>query len=191
MALWQWANETFSTKALARAIYARARLLVLDNVLSALDKKTADSIFRNLFGRKGIVRRSTTTVVFATHDLDYLRTADLTIMLDGEGHVTMASDLAKSDLPLTFVAQIGENISCQRDEKFSAEGEIRHGGCQPVRQEEKKSVRQGGDFLLYKCFFAATPSWLVVLWILGVFCWTAAENIPCKCQRPSSSSVHY
>lgn len=53
--------------ALARAVYAKAEILLLDNVFSSLDRRTCHSIFENLFSTNGLLRRLKTTVVMATN----------------------------------------------------------------------------------------------------------------------------
>lgn len=42
--------------ALARTLYARPEILVLDDVFSAVDKPTEEHIFRAMFGPSGIVK---------------------------------------------------------------------------------------------------------------------------------------
>lgn len=49
---------------MARALYSRKELLLVDDVLSGLDAKP---VFRNVFGRRGICKMQNTTVVLATH----------------------------------------------------------------------------------------------------------------------------
>jgi ABC-type nitrate/sulfonate/bicarbonate transport system ATPase subunit len=55
------------TKALARALYSRAPVLVLDDIFGGLDSSTGQDIHNRLFGPKGVVRVSKLTVIFATH----------------------------------------------------------------------------------------------------------------------------
>lgn len=54
--------------ALARAIYARRKIVLLDDVLSALDRKTKITIMKRLFGNKGLLRRTVSTVLLVTHE---------------------------------------------------------------------------------------------------------------------------
>jgi ABC-type multidrug transport system fused ATPase/permease subunit len=54
-------------QALARALYHRAELVILDDVLSALDATTAKVILLRLFGKGGILRRFTCSVVMTTN----------------------------------------------------------------------------------------------------------------------------
>ena len=54
-------------KALARAVYARCDILVLDDPFSALDGGTEKHIVQNLLGQEGILRRMKTTVFLITN----------------------------------------------------------------------------------------------------------------------------
>lgn len=46
--------------ALARALYARPEIMILDDVFSALDKATEEHIFQALFGGNGLLNGKTT-----------------------------------------------------------------------------------------------------------------------------------
>ena len=52
--------------ALARAIYARKDLVILDDVLSGLDADTENRVFHNLLGNNGLLRKHNTTVLIAS-----------------------------------------------------------------------------------------------------------------------------
>lgn len=54
-------------QSIARALYSRKKLAILDDVLSGLDSATEDSVFRHVFGRDGLFKRIGTTVILATH----------------------------------------------------------------------------------------------------------------------------
>lgn len=54
-------------QAVARALYPRAEVVLLDDLFSALDRPTANAIFRNLFGANGLLTTLKSTVVLATH----------------------------------------------------------------------------------------------------------------------------
>jgi ATP-binding cassette subfamily C (CFTR/MRP) protein 1 len=52
---------------LARAVYSRAEIILLDDVFSALDTNTQTVVMFRLFGEAGLLRRPNMTVVLATH----------------------------------------------------------------------------------------------------------------------------
>lgn len=53
--------------ALARALYSRAKIFLLDDVLSALDKETEKSVTVRLFGDRGLFHQLGATVIMVTH----------------------------------------------------------------------------------------------------------------------------
>lgn len=54
--------------ALARAVYSRRKLLLLDDIFSALDRKTKTTIIARLFGVNGLLRKINSTIVLVTHE---------------------------------------------------------------------------------------------------------------------------
>lgn len=60
------------TQALARAVYSRLRNVVFDDTFSGLDAQNTRLIGERLFGRDGILRRTSTSVVLATHNRKYI-----------------------------------------------------------------------------------------------------------------------
>lgn len=53
--------------ALARALHSRARLLILDDILSAVDRQTIKTIVERVFGKEGLCRRLGISVLMTTH----------------------------------------------------------------------------------------------------------------------------
>lgn len=54
-------------QALARALFAKCDILLLDDTFSGLDGKTEQIIFNNLFGTSGLIKRLKTTVVLVSN----------------------------------------------------------------------------------------------------------------------------
>lgn len=76
--------------ALARAIYSKARILLLDDPIAALDHQTAETILRNLFTNTSLMRGR--AVVFVTHRMDLLtRYADQVLEMLPFGTVKVIS----------------------------------------------------------------------------------------------------
>ncbi|KAJ5778148.1 ABC transporter integral membrane type 1 [Penicillium odoratum] len=55
--------------ALARALYAKKKLLILDDITSGLDAVTAQQITHNVFGLDGVCRRHGISVLLTGHDV--------------------------------------------------------------------------------------------------------------------------
>ncbi|KAJ6528440.1 P-loop containing nucleoside triphosphate hydrolase protein [Mycena capillaripes] len=71
--------------AIARAVYARADLVLLDDVFSALDGETEAHVFASLFGPDGLLKGKTTVLV--THGVHHLPSADKVIIMEA-GRIT-------------------------------------------------------------------------------------------------------
>ncbi|KIL92440.1 hypothetical protein FAVG1_04851 [Fusarium avenaceum] len=90
--------------AIARALYlVSTDLLIFDDVLSGLDAKTTDYVFRNVFGRDGMLRRRGATVILCTNNIQHLQAADHAIRIGNAGDVyeekpmTLNNTLSDSD----------------------------------------------------------------------------------------------
>ncbi|TGO81063.1 hypothetical protein BPOR_1381g00010 [Botrytis porri] len=74
--------------ALARAVYSRHRILMLDHVFSGLDIVGEEQIFTRLIGRHGLLRQLGITTILLTHAAHPLSYADHIIALNVHGTVT-------------------------------------------------------------------------------------------------------
>uniref|UniRef100_A0AAY5EJZ7 ABC-type glutathione-S-conjugate transporter n=1 Tax=Electrophorus electricus TaxID=8005 RepID=A0AAY5EJZ7_ELEEL len=100
---------------LARAVYRKADLYLLDDPLSAVDAHVGQHIFEKVIGPKGMLRDKTR--VMATHGMSFLYHADLILVL-GDGEVTesgsyqelMSRDGAFADFVRTFSHSETENL---------------------------------------------------------------------------------
>ena len=54
-------------QALARAVYSKEKVVILDDAFSGMDAKTALKVSSRLFGKDGLLREDDTTVIIATH----------------------------------------------------------------------------------------------------------------------------
>ncbi|CAG7967353.1 unnamed protein product [Penicillium nalgiovense] len=61
-------NANISLEALARSVYSRHDIALLDDVMSALDAHTQEMIIQRILSRDGIFRQQGTTVVLITHN---------------------------------------------------------------------------------------------------------------------------
>ncbi|KAF8145077.1 P-loop containing nucleoside triphosphate hydrolase protein [Mycena galopus ATCC 62051] len=73
-------RQRLASHAIARAVYARADLILLDDVFSALDGETEAYVFASLFGPDGMLKGKTTVLV--THGIHHLPSADKVIVMD-------------------------------------------------------------------------------------------------------------
>ncbi|EQL03011.1 ABC transporter [Ophiocordyceps sinensis CO18] len=81
---------------LARALYSRPAVAILDDVLSGIDSTTQGLIVRHVFGPHGIFPRLGTTVVLATQPTRHLELADWIVLL-GDNKVQYQGSFADLD----------------------------------------------------------------------------------------------
>ncbi|XP_026874529.2 multidrug resistance-associated protein 1 [Electrophorus electricus] len=109
---------------LARAVYRKADLYLLDDPLSAVDAHVGQHIFEKVIGPKGMLRDKTR--VMATHGMSFLYHADLILVL-GDGEVTesgsyqelMSRDGAFADFVRTFAGSERKECSIPRGSRKS------------------------------------------------------------------------
>ncbi|OJJ95656.1 hypothetical protein ASPACDRAFT_1875772 [Aspergillus aculeatus ATCC 16872] len=80
---------------LARAIYARRSVYILDDILSGLDATTEAKILQRLLGPTGLLRRNGSTTVLATHAEHHAPYADHMIRLNANGEAVEQESLSE------------------------------------------------------------------------------------------------
>ncbi|TQV93218.1 ABC multidrug transporter [Cordyceps javanica] len=160
--------------ALARAIFAREDIIILDDTLSALDASTQRHITNSLFGPNGLFKELGTTVVLITHTIQYLPLADHIIILDAKGGVAEqgAWNVLRAGTGYTSKIVLGHD---NKEAEDLAPDRIKFGDG--VLQELEKSddihqtTRATGDVTLYKYYFSAIgiPRLLLLLVSLTLY----------------------
>ncbi|KAJ5160374.1 uncharacterized protein N7482_007378 [Penicillium canariense] len=73
--------------ALARAVYARRKTIILDDALSGLDATTESHIFHSLFGNLGLLREIGTSIIVASSSVKRVPYSDHIVVLDKTGRI--------------------------------------------------------------------------------------------------------
>lgn len=83
--------------ALARAVYARKRVLLVDDILSGADVGTSKQVFALIFGPRGLCKRHGMTVVLSTHQNQFFSQADHIIILRQDGTIAEQGHFSELD----------------------------------------------------------------------------------------------
>lgn len=137
---------------LARALYARKPVSVIDDMLAGLDNTTEKLVFDRVFGRHGFFRKRNATVILATHAIHYARHADkITIISDGR----IVGDGRYQDLiRMDSFEELRGGAAQENSDKVMPEGsistskdsmELTGPESQTVGPEEQDESRQYGD----------------------------------------------
>ncbi|KAI8313633.1 ABC transporter [Colletotrichum sp. SAR11_59] len=148
--------------ALARAVFARRSIVLLDDPFSALDAETRTKVFSRLLGEEGLLRKGDTTVIHATPAGPRKTTADNVILLSKTGSVEQAGpsiSLATAFKDVDVEPQPEDSI--QQNEDVSAAAETSE------TKEVDATQRQSGDFSLYKFYLRSIGPALTIAFILA------------------------
>ncbi|KIY02825.1 uncharacterized protein Z520_01290 [Fonsecaea multimorphosa CBS 102226] len=176
--------------ALARAVYSKAPILVLDDVFSGLDNDTEELIFKKLFSRSGPLRRQGTTVILVTHAVHRLPYADCIVSLDANGRVCEQGSY------LNLVNQGGYvhslDVQFKKEHEYPAEEEVKTSvevkttfkvstGSQTAEEENENAqdlVRRNGEWSTYKHWFRSCGYLSSVLSLVWSFLFVIATQAP-------------
>ncbi|CAI7580971.1 unnamed protein product [Penicillium discolor] len=148
--------------ALARMLYAKSELMIIDDGFSGLDPETEEIVFTRLFGKSGLFRQLQTTVLLVTNAVNRLPYADHIIALDATGGITEQGSLDQ----LRGAGGYVEGLETRR--KYES-GSGRTGiyakeisiESPSSGAEQKKKAEQGelnrpiGEWSTYKYYFAS------------------------------------
>ncbi|KAI4727274.1 P-loop containing nucleoside triphosphate hydrolase protein [Aureobasidium sp. EXF-10728] len=137
---------------LARAVYSRRPLVLLDDVLSGLDTRTERLVFNRVLGPQGILRKMRSTVVLATHAIGWLRYAHSVLVVE-HGKLVYKGD--PENAPATFIrkhAEVPQHEADEEDIENTSPAEI------PIKTSRSSSVSSStaktqSNWQLYKTYF--------------------------------------
>lgn len=109
---------------LARAIYAKADLYILDDPLAAVDPEVAAKIYRNCV--QGVLKSKTRILI--THQYQFLTNADNILYLDGGKQL----EFGTFDKVMSFESQFIQSLSTASDEKDNQKTENKSQGYEKV-----------------------------------------------------------
>ncbi|KAL0941776.1 ABC multidrug transporter [Colletotrichum truncatum] len=154
--------------AIARALYTRPELLLLDDVFSGLDSSTEDIVFNNILGSKGLLRNTDTSVVLVSSDSRRIPFADDLFFLNEDGHIkagqsallsTQSLNIAKTETvsnttPKSDIAPVVPDASPGPGAVFSK------------LEDQADATRQLGDWGMYS-FYAKAAGWFSLSTFVG------------------------
>ncbi|KAI9167867.1 ABC multidrug transporter B [Paramyrothecium foliicola] len=155
---------------LARAVYSRKPLLILDDVLGGLDAKTEQAIIDNVFAQDGLLRKHGMTAILATHSVRHAWRADHVIFMAPGGFISeqgppsgMASLKRFMDVRDSMEEARSDHPS-DGSEGAKEAGQGKGESEEQLQENDLKSdlSRQTGDMSLYAYYFKSL-GWFVSL----------------------------
>ncbi|QIW99525.1 hypothetical protein AMS68_005043 [Peltaster fructicola] len=150
---------------LARAIYSRRPLIVIDEPFTGVDGTSCDQITKRLFGSTGLIRRLGSTLVLASHSGRLLSQADHVLVLDTERRIAQQGN--PRDLDLREYRH--KRHDTPKDARETVDAEVINPTAYVLLtkreiEEHKTKDRRGGELAAYYYYFITLgPSKLVVV----------------------------
>ncbi|CAI7570859.1 unnamed protein product [Penicillium viridicatum] len=140
--------------ALARALYSKEPVLILDDALTGLDRETEKIILENLFADHGSIKRSRRTVIMATNSAHHLLYADNVIALDEHGRIIQHgsySDLISSSGYIRMLSDGVNQVNTSRSPGFVLNDET----LRELNLDDQHTdlSRRTGDWTVYRFYF--------------------------------------
>ncbi|KAF5128306.1 ABC transporter gloK [Metarhizium anisopliae] len=85
----------------ARALYSRNPVMVLDDVLTGLDRTTERHIIDRVFSKDGVLKKLNATVIMASNSAHHLDLGDQVIVLDESGRIVRLGIPKTVSLPIS------------------------------------------------------------------------------------------
>ena len=139
--------------ALARAVYCRRNVLMLDDVFSGLDADTEEHIFTLLFGPNGVLRKLGTTVILGTHAVHRLSYSDHVAVIK-DGAIIEQGTFEFLQTAGGYVQNLATKTkSIKRDRPASVEKKlIQKPRNQTLTAAAEELARRTGDWSVYKYY---------------------------------------
>ncbi|PKX91182.1 P-loop containing nucleoside triphosphate hydrolase protein [Aspergillus novofumigatus IBT 16806] len=134
--------------ALARAIFAKCDILLLDDPFSGLDGETEKTIFDNLFGGTGLTRRLKTTVVLVSNSSQYFQAVDHIIFL-GDRRITDQGNWQDIKVKAASLGKLSSIHHARGNAVLSANSDELGDKLRAKDETEIDLARQTGDPALY------------------------------------------
>ncbi|KAG4438100.1 hypothetical protein IFR05_006421 [Cadophora sp. M221] len=144
---------------LARALYSKKELLIIDDGFSGLDAETEEEVFSKLFGNTGLLRKMGMTVILVTHAVHRLPFADHILALDASGHVAEQGSFEVLKRGGGYVEGLLEHLGERsRGGKSDAQDDAEKDGRTvskviELAAEEDETVMPNGEFATYRYYF--------------------------------------
>lgn len=107
---------------LARAVYKRATIYLLDDPLSAVDAHVGKHLFDEVIGPNGRLAKLKHTRLLVTHQVHFLKEADLIVILDG-GQILRTGTYAQlANSELDFARLLRKGTDEEAEANAAAEG---------------------------------------------------------------------
>jgi ATP-binding cassette, subfamily C (CFTR/MRP), member 1 len=168
--------------ALARVLYAKEDIVILDDIFSGLDADTEDHIFSKLFSADGLFRKLATTVIFATHAVHRLPQANHVIALAADGSIVEQGTYASLAKAGGYVQNLASKMKKQGQETSQRVAKAPSPSSKTVRSAPvdpiSNTARTTGDWKTYAYYFQSAGTTSTVLSLVWCVLFILSTKLP-------------
>ncbi|KAI9745821.1 MAG: hypothetical protein M1818_000502 [Claussenomyces sp. TS43310] len=164
--------------ALARAVYSRIDMIILDDVLSGLDPTTEDHIFRALLGENGILRKNGVTVIMTTNSLQRLPAADLIIAIGADGRIMEQGSFQELNSRPGYIQSLSIEENTATIDKVDKPEIAQLPLSNPAEEPMQEGDRRTGDMTVYWYYFKIIGIWRALAFVALMFCYVFFISFP-------------
>ncbi|KAJ5383032.1 hypothetical protein N7517_000943 [Penicillium concentricum] len=151
--------------ALARAVYARRKIMILDDALSGLDATTENHIFHSLLGPRGLLKEIESSVLITSSSVKRLPYSDHIIVLETGGRISEQGSFASLNKTGGYVSSFGLGLPDWEYKPKRFSDSPSYSSFDPIQKENELSIEEpehhdrGGDLGIYT-YYINTIGWL-------------------------------
>lgn len=163
--------------ALARALYSRRDILVLDDIFSALDAATSSKIANALFGAGGYLRENGRTVILVTSSRKHLSLADNIIVLNKDHEIGHAGEYETVKHEDDFVQQLDTEDSSEPSTAVDSSDEAIE-THDKEEDEQETELAAAADWDTYKFYVSSVEPWYLIIFVIFAIGFSWVGKLP-------------
>ncbi|THC95864.1 hypothetical protein EYZ11_004642 [Aspergillus tanneri] len=163
--------------ALARALYSRQPLLLLDDIFSGFDSETEQLVIARLFSEGGFCQRENITTVLATHSARVVSFADHIIRLDSKGGLSEKEGSLLSSSTKPSMSDLQTEM-IMNDKRNSRQSNLEVPPELAAQLETAEANRISGDVSVYGYYLTIVGRLNSVLFFFAVTVFTFCLTFP-------------
>ncbi|KAH0593670.1 hypothetical protein MHUMG1_08420 [Metarhizium humberi] len=155
-------------------------LIILDDVLTGLDRQTEASVLEAVFGAGGVLKKTKSTVVLATNSVGHLRFADHIVVLNKEGSIAEQGTLEQVSASGGYVQRLASlpAVETSRQELLELPEEIYRELGLSNEEDVLGSARKTSDFQVYAYYIKVAGTWTFSIYIFICVAYTFGLSFP-------------
>lgn len=177
-------------------MYARKQVAIFDDVFAGLDTVTEQTVFANVFGSGGLLARTGTTTILASHGGEYcsdtissnlthlvhrLSEADHIIVLGKSGHIIEQGAYLDLSISGEYVQSLAKASEIDSTNGLpNPQSEVQNRPAAPSRTVPFDSSRRMGDFQVYVYYSKALGKLGLIAFASFVILNSVFETVQCR-----------